>query len=219
MVDKKIATGVTENDKKFFPSQSGTFDTDILCIKCDGTLGMVEGEAIETFREIRKKATAYADGALVDVERSAETMLRFCASILYKYSITKKEYGRISLGRYQEPMRRAAFGESDVPDFLNAALLRLRLNRTDESVFAYRAPKADREQGTGANMYRIFAGGVLLFVRVDQRAVGDSALKKLWLYGREKAVFSPFDARKFEEFKIPQRQIHEDEGLAKFLPD
>jgi hypothetical protein len=219
-VGKSFVTGIVEGNSDFSPPvETGTFDPNILCIPCDGILGKWESAAIDTFREIRKQAVGMRDDTFGTLESDTDSILRFCAGVLYKYSLTTVKFGRIELGPYQELLRKVAFGETDVPPFLNVALLRLRLHPNDDSVFAYRAPKNDRDKTTGANMFRVLAGGVLMFIRVDKRPTTQSPLRPLWLRGRDDVIFSPVRAQNFEEFKIPQRILRDSERLQAILPD
>lgn len=60
-VGKMHAAGVI-NSNKFTPTQSGVFDKQILCAKCDGELGELENYAAKTFRIIRKKYVSNDNG-------------------------------------------------------------------------------------------------------------------------------------------------------------
>lgn len=211
--------GALEGMTKFPFKQSRTFDSNILCQPCDGILGPWESVTINTFREIRSQAAGMRDRAFGTVNADADSVLRFCAGVLYKYSLTTDRYGRIELGPHKELLRQVAFGKTDIPTFLNAALFRLRLRPDDDAVYTYRAPKKDREKGTGAHTFRMLVGGVLLFVRVDKRPMVPSALSPLCPKGRDDVIFTPVRAREFEESWIPQRIVRGSEKLQAMLPD
>lgn len=219
-VGKSFVTGLFEGKTNFPPPvQTGTFDHNILCIRCDGILGEWENEAIKTFRAIRERAIGMVDGAHGTVDGDSSSILRFCAGLLYKYSLTTSKFGRIELGPYQEPLRRVAFESAEIPSLLNVALFRLRLHRDDGSVFAYRAPMNDRDKMTGANMFRVLAGGVFLLIRVDKRPTIPSPLSRLWLRERRDIIFNAAPAQAFEEYRIPGRIIAGSEKLRAILPD
>jgi len=67
--------------------------------------------------------------------------------VLWKYSVASAENGRIEVGPYQNTVRDVAFSRINVPKLIDALLIRLKLHRDDGDVFAYRAPKPDRQEG------------------------------------------------------------------------
>ena len=50
------------------------------------------------------------------------------------------------MGPYQNTVRDVAFSRINVPKVIDALLIRLKLHRDDGDVFAYRAPKPDRQE-------------------------------------------------------------------------
>jgi hypothetical protein len=165
--------------------------------------------------DIRQDAVGKADGVHITPPILSKNILRFCAGILWKYSITKTNFGRINLGQYQEKIRKIALEEADIPASLDAIMIRLRLSHADNSVFAYRAPKPDRK--SGVNLYRFFVGGVLFFIRLDQRSLKDYHLSSLWLNGVEQTNYLILPAPYFEEFKNLQHLVATNKKLSLFL--
>jgi hypothetical protein len=112
-----------------------------------------------------------------------DDILRFCCGVLWKYSIASEEKGRIDLGPYQDVAQSVAFSEIDVPTTIDAVLIRLKRFHDDDDVFAYRAPKPDRQEGV--NGYRMLVGGVFIFLKIDKQNPSTGALKRGSIRGRE----------------------------------
>jgi hypothetical protein len=90
------ATGVRVNGS-FHPSQSGTFDPHILCALCDEQLGKLEGYVDKICGAIRRQSINQSFGIKTCSGADKNIVLRFCAGILWKYSIAAKQFGRIDL--------------------------------------------------------------------------------------------------------------------------
>jgi hypothetical protein len=208
------AVGV-RSDGTFHHTQSGTFDPDILCHPCDNQLGVLEQRAASALQGIRAAAIEQPLGSVTSVQADTQQMLRFYAGLLWKYGVTKREFGRIRLGPYLSRIQEIAFGEAPIPDYFDAVLFRLRVHDADDQPFAYRAPSPDRKHG--ANMYRIFAGGVLAFIKVDQRIVRAPELQPLWLSGSSEVRALVAPAQRFEEFRMPGQAIANNPRLDRFL--
>ena len=213
-VGKAHATGVRE-DGKFYVTQSGTFDKDILCAQCDGILGKLEEHAARVLKGIRENSIGLSIGAKIVQGVDNEKILRFCAGILWKYSITQEEYGKISLFGFQDEIQRIAYSEQDIPDWFDVAVFRLQTHSNDSGVFAYRAPLIDRKNRV--RLYRFMLGGCLFFVKVHRKKMRDDPLTDLWLNGESTFKFCLFPAQKFEEFSISQELAYNTESLSAFL--
>lgn len=196
-------------------SQSGRMDTTILCSPCDGAIGTFEGSTARAFEALRSAGIGVRDGALVSAEQAPDVTLRFYAALLWKHAVARRDLGQIDLGPYKSELQKVAFEGAPIPDFFDAALMRLRLNPDDVGVFAYRAPKPDRKDGL--NMYRILVGGVLAFVKVDRRPWGNTPLKDIALSSATNTRALVMAAQRFEEFKTPQHLAHNDARLSAFL--
>jgi len=178
-------------------------------------LGALENYASKILKNIRQDAIDKPDGITVAPSMRGDDLLRFCAAILWKYSITKNDFGRIQLGSYQELLRQVAFQNIDIPESFDAAMFRLRLSKSDDSVFAYRAPSPDRKYGV--NFYRLFLGGVLFLIRLDRRMIKNDELKSLWLREAKQVRYNILPAQYFEEFKKAQEHITSNPKLSRFL--
>ncbi|WP_457337694.1 hypothetical protein [Rhizobacter sp. P5_C2] len=152
---------------------------------------------------------------MVKAEQAPDVTLRFYAALLWKYAVARRDLGQIDLGPYKSELQTVAFEGTPIPAFFDAALMRLRINRDDAGVFAYRAPKPDRQNGL--NMYRVLVGGVLAFVKVDRRPWGNSPLRDIALGSATNTRALVMAAQRFEEFKTPQHLAHNDTRLSAFL--
>jgi hypothetical protein len=208
---------VTPNDgHRMRPSQRGFSDLEILCAACDNRLGMLERNASEELRRIRKETAHALFGPCPIADFDGDRFIRFCAGLAWKYSITKPRYGRIDLGPYQSILRDIAFSDAmDIPESVDAILLRLRRCDGDQGVFAYRAPL--RDCNFGVNLVRFFVGGCLVFLKLDQRLVDDMVLANCWIRGRNGIHVLVAPAEAFEEFIDGKRLIQRNDKLSRFL--
>lgn len=213
-VGKAHAAGIRKNGR-FFPTQSGTFDKDILCESCDGQLGVLEEYASKVLRSARRSCVGRTFGIKLIDEVEKEKIYRFCAAILWKYSITQKSYGRINLHGYQDDVQRIAYGEIEIPDWFDVAMFRLQVHVFDDGAFAYRAPLVDKKDRV--RLYRFMLGGFLFFVKVHRKRMRDPTLSKLWLSNPGAMRFVLIQAQFFEEFQLSRALAFTSEGLSEFL--
>lgn len=211
-----VAHAVTSpSTKDFQQSQSGHVDRNILCSSCDSSIGLFEGSTARAFRSLRTAGMGAQDGVLVTADQSSDVALRFYAALLWKYSVTRRDLGQINLGPYRSELEKIAFKGAPIQAFFDAALFRLRLAPNDDSIFAYRAPILDRQDGL--NVYRVLAGGVLAIIKVDRRPWGDTPLKSISLGRGTYTRALVMAAQGFEEFQIPQHLVHSQSRLSAFL--
>ncbi|VVE56126.1 hypothetical protein [Pandoraea anhela] len=206
---------VSPSSPGYRESQSGRMDTSILCGACDSSIGSFEGSTAKAFESLRNAGVGVRDGVLVTAEQAPDVTLRFYAALLWKYAVARRDLGQIDLGPYKSELQKMAFESAPIPDFFDAALMRLRLNPDDAGVFAYRAPKPDRKDGI--NMYRVLVGGVLAFVKVDRRPWGNTLLNDVALSRATNTRALVMAAQRFEEFKTLQHLAHNDIRLSAFL--
>lgn len=211
---KSHAAQVTESGN-FRPSQSGIWDRSILCSECDNKLGELENYAHHVFSAIRKSGSdvPWKTKAVDGVEN--EKILRFCSAILYKYSLTDEKKGRINLQGSQEVCRSIAFGECTIPDEFNAFLWRPVRYPYDTGQFAYRAPLPDDLHGV--KLYRMMLGGMLIFVKIDQKEIPIAELKKLLIRRKKSLLYLTVPAQGLEEYQVPNKIIAENESLSRYL--
>lgn len=213
-VGKGHATSVKE-DGSFHFSQSGTYDKEILCADCDGTLGQLEEYSAKTLKLIREHSKGLSFGPKIVDGVDKEKIARFCAGILWKYSIAQEQYGKINLYGFQDDVKRIAYSEMDIPEWFDVAIFRLRIHAQDDGVFAYRAPLIDRKNRV--RLYRFMLGGCLFFVKVHRKKMRDDALTKLWLNYEDSFRFCIAPAEQFEEFKIAKDLSFNSDKLSSFL--
>ena len=197
-------------------TQSGIFDTDILCGPCDNHLGSYESYALKALRRVRKAATGFpSDKVLTVTDIDGDKMVRFCAAILWKYSVTSRRNGRIELGPYQGTLKSVIFDNAPIPTQIDAFAFRLVRDSKDDGVFSYRTPRPDRKEGI--NVFRLMVGGTLFFIRVDKRSLENRVLAPLWLRGQSSMSVLVAPAQFFEEYKSGQKLAHSDSKLSRFL--
>jgi hypothetical protein len=190
----------------FTYTQSGIYEKNILCAECDNKLGVLENTAAKALRAIRKAAKLSSVGEYVLEGVEGDSLLRFVTGVLWKYSVASPENGRIELGPYQNTVRDVAFSRINVPKTIDALLIRLKRHRDDGDVFAYRAPKPDRQEGV--NGYRLLVGGVFIFAKIDKRNPKHGALERASIRGKSNVPYVVMRAQDFEEFSLPARLIH-----------
>lgn len=206
-VGKSFAANVSKSGT-YRSTQSGIWDDTILCAKCDGVLGNYENYAHGVTKRIRaaEDAKPLQQRTLSDVDITM--ILKCCAGILYKFSLTSRQNGRVELGRYQESLRHFLFhAGAPCPAELDVLVLRPLRFGDDDGVFAYRAPRDDRAHGL--NFYRMMLGGVIFFVNLDARGTELHAAKDDFIKAHTTAMrFTMVDALKFEEFTVPAGLVH-----------
>jgi hypothetical protein len=204
------------NDSGSFSlTQSGVFDKNILCKECDGKLGKNEKYAAEAFRLIRQKSVGNYNGTALLANQDKEKILRFVAGILWKYSITQKEYGRIDLFGFQEDVKRIAYEEIEIPTWFDALLFRLKIHPNDDGVFAYRAPLPDKLDRV--RIYRFMVGGILFFVKVHNKKMRNDPTQQNWLSQEDDLQYVIAPANMFEEYKILKDIAFNSEPLSSYL--
>jgi len=199
----------------YLESQSGLWDSSILCGHCDSSIGRFEESTAQAFVSLRNAGVGVQELKVVSAEQAPDVTLRFYAALLWKYAVARRELGKIDLGPYKSELQRVAFEGAPIPNFFDAVLMRLRLSPDDAGVFAYRAPKPDRKEGL--NMYRVMVGGVLAFVKVDQRPWANPLFTGIALSNATTTRALVVAAQNFEEFKVSQALAHGDSRVSAFL--
>lgn len=190
----------------FDHTQSGIYERNILCKDCDNELGRWENIAARSFRKIRLESKNDALGENIFEGVSGDEILRFIAGLLWKYSVASKENGRIDLGPYQPLMEGIAFSHQQVPNSIDALVFRLRRYEGDDDVFAYRAPKPNRQEGV--NGYRILVGGMFIFVKTDKQTPLGGALERIGIRGKSDLPYVLWRAQDFEEYRLSAKLAH-----------
>ena len=201
------AHAYVRSSNNFDHTQSGIFERNILCKTCDNELGKFENIAATAFRKIREEAKNSALGEYTLRGASGDDILRFVAGLLWKYSVASTKNGRIDLGPYQKVMRDIAFALKPIPTNIDALLCRLKSHNGDDGVFAYRAPKPDRQENV--NGYRILVGGIFIFVKIDQQTPRGGALERSSVRGKTNLPYVVLRAQDFEEYLLSASLAHD----------
>ena len=208
------AAQVTESGE-FRKSQSGLWDRTILCAECDNRLGELENYAHQVFAAVRDQGSEVPwKGKRIDGADNKK-ILRFCAAILYKYSLTDDAKGQIDLGFYKEVCRSVAFGETGIHSDLDAFFWRPLRFPYDSGQFIYRAPFLAHSQTV--DLYRMMMGGMLIFVKLDKSEAPELGTRKFMIKGKESFVYLTVPAQGLEEYETTKRIIEENKYLSDYL--
>lgn len=213
-VGKGHATSV-KVDGSFHVTQSGTFDKGILCASCDGKLGKLEEYAAEVLKSIRLQSKGLDFGIKVMEGVDKHKMARFCAGVLWKYSITQEYYGKIDLYGFQEEVKQIAYSEVAIPDWFDMTIFRLRRYSQDDGVFAYQAPFINRINNV--RLYRFMLGGCTFLVKIHRKKLCDDAHPELWFSFDDRFRFCLSAAEDFDEFRMSQDISFNSKNLSSFL--
>jgi hypothetical protein len=218
---KQVQTGMSHAAQvnasgNFLISQSGVWDSTILCSTCDGVLGEYERYAHKVSSGVRDRGSDASGRIKIMSNVDTVKMLRFCAGILYKYSLTSERSGKITLGRYKNIIREFIFDQAKpAPNELDVFIFRPLRHYGDKGVFAYRAPLPDRKYGI--NMYRMMMGGLIFFVKLDRRRISDPNITPFLIKGREELSYLTVPATLFEEFKLARDALRINPRLSDYL--
>jgi hypothetical protein len=200
------------NISSFQPSQNGRYDDDILCAACDNILGADEKYAFETLAVIRRSVPHIVDRMFGADGIQGDRLLRFAAGIVWKYALTKENYGRIDIGPYAEKLQEMLFGDVPPPREINAFLM--KLHSGDDEPYFYRAPLLDRHKGI--NFIRFSVGGFVFFVKLDRR---DAAWLPMagWLSGNSNILIPAMRYDALEEGRMVLSARKANERLDAYL--
>lgn len=145
----------------FLPTQSGLFDTDLTCHKCDNKIGLYEKYVVELLRKLG--AQAMVPGRQYGCDADIEMVRKFCASLIWKFSVTTKA-DRIHLGDWEPILRRYVFNNGKA-DHLDAVLIAHRHENPDALDF-YATPSL-RKHGA-ARICTFYVGGFTFIVKLGK---------------------------------------------------
>jgi hypothetical protein len=195
-------------------SQSGIFDRNILCETCDNNIGKLEDYASTILSQARQSSPNEYDFYEVD-PFDGNRFIRFCSSLLWKYSATQKEYGRLDLGPYQKILREISFNNACIPDSVDAFIILLKRFPDDKEIIGYRAPLLDRKESI--NFARFWIGGFLVFVKLDKRRYKNSNFLPCLMRNKMKVTIGIAPATMFEEFNDARKLVFGNQRLSNFL--
>ena len=112
---------IISNTSGHYPkkSRTGEYDNTILCGRCDGFLGILDQHAAEKLLNGTAVEAVVHRGLTVRQYPDAvpETVHRFIASVFWRASVSsRKFFGRVQLGPYEEAIRAALFSNGSIPD-------------------------------------------------------------------------------------------------------
>jgi len=179
----------------FRKSNTGLYDTAILCAPCDQILGQNEKYVLEFLRAARLEPANHH--SVCHRSGDGDKFVRFAAGIAWKFSVTRPEYGRIGVGPYASALADAAFGKAAIA--ANIDLIVFRLLTGNNSVPFYRLPRTDRQEGI--NFVRFCVGSFLFLLKIDRRTTGSPPFNR-WLKGVSIISYECLAASLFEEWKV-----------------
>lgn len=192
-------------------SNTGHYDPDLLCARCDGILGRYEDYAVKLFRRLR---AVRADlGTVVEMGPvDGDMVLRFAAGVAWKYAATQPQFGRIDIGPYASVLQDVAFENGPIPEALDVTVV--RIVELDGDVYFYRAPVPARHGGI--NSVRFSVGSFVIYLKIDKRPKDRILPTECWLKGRRDGKFLIADAAYFDEGRI-HRQLATGAPVRKFF--
>jgi hypothetical protein len=199
------------NEKGFRVTNTGIYDYNILCGKCDNLLGKNEGYAFDLLKKVRAQLSP--PGILLSVKPlDGDALVRFGAGVAWKYAVTRPEFGRISIGPYRQILADVAFERAAIPSSVDIAAIQLQAG--DAEAYFYRAPLLDRKEGV--NVVRFSVGGFVFFLKIDKRASPSIPSPECWLRGKEEGCFAVAPAHLFEEWTL-HAQSYSSSGATSFF--
>jgi hypothetical protein len=183
--------------ERFHTTNTGVYDSDILCGHCDGQLGRHENYVFNCLKQVREQL-APPGTLLRAVGVDGDIFVKFAAGICWKYCVTQPQYGRISIGPYVNILADAAFERAALPETLDVTAVQLQAG--DEEAYFYRTPMPDRK--SGVNVVRFSVGGFVFFLKTDKRPNPTFPPAECWLKAKTDASFAVAAAEMFEEWKL-----------------
>ncbi|MCA9024368.1 MAG: hypothetical protein KDA86_04055 [Planctomycetaceae bacterium] len=101
------------------------------------------------------------------------------------------------------------------PDELDAFVFRPLTYPSDNGVFAYRAPKPDKQYG--ANIYRMMMGGLMFFIKLDRRSFPEGAVSKILMKNANGLPYLTTPVVGLEEFEMARESFQKNQGLSEYL--
>ena len=152
-------------------SQTGVYDTNILCSECDQKLGVFDGYAAGELLRATNRTPQKLDGKVVFFEYpdcDPEKIVRFALSVLWRAAVSKQHfYKRVELGPYLAAIKSYLFGSIDLPksigvyptEFVNAEVLNNRIPQLD--------PHDARHDGV--RIWHLYANRFCFYIRTDKK--------------------------------------------------
>jgi hypothetical protein len=187
---------VQQSSRRIKKTNTGLYDTDILCASCDGLLGGHEGYVFDYLKKARNYLAT--PNTLLKVNSiDGDRFVKFGAGLCWKYCVTKSDFGRIDIGPYTNVLANVAFERFPIPPSVDIAMFQLQAGDTE--AYFYRAPLPDRVDSL--NAVRFSVGGFVFFLKIDRRRNPSAPPPECWLRGRTSGAFVVVEANMFEEWR------------------
>lgn len=157
------------------PTQSGIFDTSILCAKCDNTFSSYEKEALKLFKlDLNNyKQYLYENGQtelyykIPNLLINAKKIQLFFLSVLWKSSITKSTiFSKVTLAKYEDIFKNC-LKQQIIPDCFSVILSYYQNTALESSAKTLHHP--GRHKMNGVNFYEFYFNGFDVRIKVDNR--------------------------------------------------
>ncbi len=181
-------------------STTGRYESDLLCGKCDGKLGVFEESALVLLRDIRQIKIGRKSGTDSVIKNGvysfrvakADELIRFACGILWKYmSVPDSNPGKITVDDFRLPFEQVCFHDAPIPMEIDVFLERDVLSATafddPHGVFYYVTPSVNMRGGKRTAWFSV--GGFIVYVKLDD-GPSDFAPSKCWIKGRRKCFFN-----------------------------
>lgn len=172
---KVIPSALSEFVKR---SNIGDYDSEILCEACDQYLGRFDeyGKAvlIDKTHEFVSIAKYGAVAGWIISGCDSSRLNKFLLSVLWRASISSRPFfKRVKLGSYEEIIRSYLWGEQTWINNIGCVISKFNVSKVaqnaEKTIF-----DPDKFKYRGINYYRLYLGGFVVWVRVDQRKPKDS---------------------------------------------
>jgi hypothetical protein len=178
------------------PLQSGVWDTEILCQRCDGILGIYDKYAIELVRRAASEIVLLPDESFELGAVETALIVKFVAAVLWRASITRHpEFSEVRLGPYEPRYRDLLFGgENNFSANCAPEVILFRyLSPTLRVDGFYTMPIWSALQG-GINCYIFALAGFRIIAKVDQRPF-PPLYRPYVINGKDRisGLFAPFE--------------------------
>lgn len=180
-------------------TQSGLWDSNILCQVCDGKLGIYDAYAIDFIRHQENVAPKeYSPFEVKDAD--VAKLLRFAMAVIWRASLSdRQEFKHVDLGPYGERFRQTLYDGAPVPQTFETVVFRYRSRRsTFPTHQIIRQPVVRKHKG--ARYYDFIAAGWNFITKAGQAPLS-LEMQEFALREKSPAFFSanmPFEQTKDE---------------------
>jgi hypothetical protein len=203
---------IDRNGKEYKRTPSGTFDSNLICAKCDSGLGTYENHVYDILKEIRSGKPPV--GSVCRSNRmNQDLFIRFATGICWKFANTEPRLGKITVQSYESVLKNVAFHSESIP--INLDLYCSFMRFPDCDVYWYQHPYTTRINGV--NCIRFSVGSVIFILQVDRRCL--VSRKQAEILSFRKAAQSHIPVIEYSAFEDWDqfRSSYSKSGSAKFF--